>query len=154
VEQLSAMLAGFMSCCFPGTGPVKLSRPYLNHSQATMNSSVDSYGCFLTACLDKTEDLATAFIDPVCQVRDAVLELKIVPMCFCDSFESQLVHHVVDIHEEWHKPFLLRWWCSLCSTGGIEENDAYLGAHYIKASQTSSTRHGGCTARHGALRGH
>ncbi|HZG65721.1 MAG TPA: hypothetical protein VEZ12_03205 [Herpetosiphonaceae bacterium] len=70
---------------------------------------MNRFGFFLTACLDETEELATAFIDPVCQVRDAVLDLKIALMCICDSFKSQLVHHVVDFHEEWHTPFLLRW---------------------------------------------
>ena len=92
------------------------SRPYLNHSYATMNCSVERFGSLLTACLDEAADLATAFIEPVLQERDAVLVLglKIVLMCFYDCRSSHPVHLIVDIYEEWHVPSLLRCGCSLC----------------------------------------
>jgi len=83
-----------------------------------MSGSVDSFGRLFGACLDETDDLATAFIDPVRQVLDAMLMLglKVALMGLCDCFGSQSVHLVVDIHEEWHEPSLLRSWWSLCGT--------------------------------------
>ncbi len=101
--------------------PVKRPGADLNHGDAAMNCSVERFGSLLTGCLDETANLVTAFIDPILQELDAllVLSLKIVVMCFYDCFGSHPVHLIVDIHEEWHEPSVLRCGGSLSETPGL-----------------------------------